>query len=105
MPSPGRVSSRGAGLSWSMMRYASASLHWSAMRTTICPIVARASVYAPPSVCEPRMTCTPNARPCRTMRSSSTAAPCEMRSSSVKNSWNSSIISNARGIGCPVVRR
>ena len=53
---PGRVNKRGAGLLSSMIRYASASLHISAMRITICPSVVRATVYAPPSVCEPRIT-------------------------------------------------
>src|ERR1035441_7699459 len=41
----------------------------------------------------------PKARPCRTIRSSSSDAVCDMRSSSTKNSWNSSMISNDRGIG------
>ena len=40
----------------------------------------------------------PKARPCRTSRSSSSAASCDTLSSSTNSSWNSSTISSARGI-------
>ena len=91
--------SSGATLFSLRIRWASVSLHCRAIRTAIWPSVLRARLNAPLRLCEPSRTWMPNARPCRTRRSSQRAASCASLSSSTKNSWNSSTISRMRGKG------